>query len=361
MKRLLPILLLAIICSFPASLWAQSGALEFAAPRHDFGTIAEDGGAVSCSFVANNIGSEPVVILSVSVGCSCTTADYSRQPTLPKQSSTVAVTFDPMGQPSGKFVRKVIVTTSKGSVPLTITGNITPRKKSIAEQYPIVLTSGVRIESNSHAFGYIEHGVMAMSSIGIINTSDKAVDILIKGREVSNSLLLNYPQTLQPKESGEINFGYNLEDSSTIYGSLRDVLSIYIDGQLSRYELIINAIAIDKIEKNGEKEWQKVQLSENFIKFGTLKRNSKRVSRTIEITNIGLEPLYIRKIESNQGIFEVRLIGSSNLQSDQKSVIELSFDPSQSDFGAVVDRVTIISNDPEQPARSFKVSAIVEN
>ena len=361
MKRLLPILLLVIICSFPASLSAQSGALEFAAPRHDFGTIAEDDGAVSCIFTANNVSSEPVVILSVSVGCSCTTANYSRQPILPKQSSEVSVTFDPMGQPSGKFVRKVIVTTSKGSVPLTISGNITPRKKSIAEQYPIVLTSGIRIESNSHAFGYIEHGVTAMSSIGIINTSDKAVTIGIESRKGSGQLLLNYPQKLQPKESGEINFGYDLTENCSLYGSQSEVLSIYIDGQPSRYELIINAIVIDKIEKNGDKEWQKVQVSENFIKFGTLKRNSKRVFRTVDITNIGLEPLYIRKIESSQGIFNVRLIGNNCLQSDQKSTLEISFDPSQSDYGAVVDRVTIISNDPEQPARSFKVSAIVEN
>ena len=57
----------------------------------------------------------------------------------------------------------------------------------------------------------------------------------------------------------------------------------------------------------------------------------------------------------------MRLVGSNHLQSDQKASLEVSFDPSQSDFGAVVDRITIISNDPRQPAKSFKVSAIVEN
>ena len=361
MKRLLPILLLAFVSLVYDSASAQEATLQFTAPRHDFGTIAEDGGAVSCTFTADNISSEPVVILSVSVGCSCTTADYSRQPILPKRSSEITVTFDPMGQPSGRFIRKVIIQTSKGNIPLTISGDITPRKKSIAERYPIVLMSGIRIESNSHAFGYIEHSVTAMSSIGIINTSDKAVTIRIESRKGSGQLLLNYPQRLLPKESGEINFGYDLDSSSDIYGSLREVLSIYVNGMLSKYELIINAIAIDKIEKNGDKEWQKIQLSENFIKFGTLKRTSPRVTRTIDITNIGLEPLIIRKIESSKGLFEIRLIGENRLTSDQKSVVEVSFDPSQSDFGAVVDRVTIISNDPEQPARSFKVGAIVEN
>ena len=71
--------------------------------------------------------------------------------------------------------------------------------------------------------------------------------------------------------------------------------------------------------------------------------------------------MIIRKIENGKGLFDVRLVGSNHLQSDQKSSLEVSFDPSQSDFGEVVDRITIISNDPRQPAKSFKVSAIVEN
>ena len=361
MKRSLPILLLGLFSLFFGSLSAQNSALCFVQPRHDFGTIAEDGGVVSHTFVASNSSNEPVVILGVAVGCSCTKADFSRQPILPQKSSELTVRFEPMGQPSGQFVRKVIVNTSQGNIPLTIMGDITPRKKSIAEQYPLIAYNGVRLESNSHAFGYVEHGVAAMSSIGIINTSDKAVKIEIVQREGSGELKIHYPQRLLPKERGEINFGYDIGKSSDLYGSIREVLQLYIDGNLSRYEIIINAIAIDSIEKSDNKEWQTIQLSENFIKFGTLKRTSKRVYRTIDITNIGLEPLIIRKIENGKGLFDVRLVGSNHLQSDQKSSLEVSFDPSQSDFGAVVDRITIISNDPRQPAKSFKVSAIVEN
>ena len=125
--------------------------------------------------------------------------------------------------------------------------------------------------------------------------------------------------------------------------------------------MIISAIAIDKRIEGVDKEWQKIELSENFIKFGTLKRTSKEASREIVIHNIGLEPLKIRKIECTSTSFSVRLVGNKTIPSDGESRLSITIDPSTCDFGAVVGRVTIVSNDPQQPTKSFRVSAIIEN
>jgi len=360
MNRVLPILLLVISCLFPGIAHAEQSSITFNISSHDFGTIAEDGGSVSYTFTCKNNTEKPIVILSVSGGCSCTTAQYSKQPILPKRSSQIKVLFDPMNQPEGKFIRKVVVTTSEGRIPLTISGDITPRKKSIAEQYPISLTDEVRIEANSHAFGYIEHDTMIRSSIGIINISNKKVKITLTPQTKSGVLDIKYPTILNPNESGTIDFGYLIDSHKDIYGSIKDVIEIEVDNNASRYPLIINGIVIDKRENEIDKEWQKIQLSKNFIKFGNLKHVSSTVESKIEIHNIGLEPLIIRKIECSDGPFEVELVGERVIYRDQMAPLIIRVNPSKCDFGAVTSRIMVISNDPQQPVKSFRVSAIIE-
>ena len=361
MKSVLPIFILVLQGLFFVSASAQNRALDFDKPLHDFATIAEDGGVVSHTFSCTNSLSKPVVILKVSAGCSCTTVDYSREPIRPNEQRAITVHFDPMHQPEGKFFRKVIINTSEGNIPLSISGVITPRKKDISEQYPIALESGLRLEANAHAFGYIEHEVVTRSSIGVINTSSKPITLKLVPVSTSGALDIRYPTVLQPKQRAAIDFGYNISKRSDIYGSLQEVYDIEIDHKKSYHKVIISGIAIDKRELSSDKEWQKIQLSENFIKFGTLKRSATEVCRAIEIYNIGLEPLIIRKIECTNASFRTKLSGRTSIPKDGKSTLIVAFDPSESDFGAITGRITIISNDPQQPTKSFRVSAIVEN
>ena len=361
MKRLLPILLLSATSLFSGKISTQEAAICFDSPRHDFATIAEDGGEVSHVFDFISVSQKPVVILSVSGGCSCTSADYSRSPIRNGERGAIVVHFDPMNQPEGKFFRKVIVATSEGNIPLTISGTITPRKKPIEEQYSIHLAEGVRIEANNHAFGYVEHSIPTRSSIGITNTGTKPATIKLTQISTSGAIDIHYPTILNPGEVGAIDFGYDIAPTSNIYGSLEDNFKFEINKKECRYPLIISAIAIDKRIEGVDKEWQKIELSENFIKFGTLKRTSKEASREIVIHNIGLEPLKIRKIECTSTSFSVRLVGNKTIPSDGESRLSITIDPSTCDFGAVVGRVTIVSNDPQQPTKSFRVSAIIEN
>ena len=361
MKRLIPILLLIEILLFSGQLLAQVGKIVFENPRKNFATIAEDGGKVCHAFDFTNTSDKPIVILSVSGGCSCTTAEFSRQPILPNHKSQIVVCFDPMNQPAGQFMRKVVVTTSEGRVPLTIAGDITPRKRSIAESYPIELGGGVRIDANSHAFGYIERGEVVRSSFGIVNTSSSAVQISVVAQKSRAAIDISYPQRLGAGEEGVIDFGYLIDEGSDIYGSIAQQLDIEIDGIKSRYQLIINGIVVDRADKSTNKEWQKIELSENFIKFATLKANANRTVRRVEISNIGLEPLIIRRIESDRSIFGLRLEGGDTIAADASAWLVVELEPGSVGFGAVTDRVRIISNDPQQPVKSIKVSAIIEN
>jgi hypothetical protein len=359
-KRFLPIFIILLTAVFSTSAAEQGGALDFALSRHDFGTIAEDGGAVCQKFAFTNKANKPIVILDVTGGCSCTKAKFERQPVLPSKGGEIEICFDPMNQPEGSFFRKIVITTSVSRQTISISGSITPRKKSIEEQYPLILGGALRIEQNYHSFGYVEHGKAIGSSFGLINTSDTPLTITLIPSQESGHLSLHYPKTLAPHQSGVIDFGYNLAAECNKYGTLQDILYIDINSTRSPYPLIINGIAIDNRKINTDKEWQKIQLSENFIKFGTLKHSNKAVSRHITVSNIGLEPLIIRAIECDNKAFSAALVGKSVIDSDSESLIEVRFNPSTADFGAVVGSIMIITNDPQQPSKRLKVTAIVE-
>ena len=361
MKAILPIYIRIISAFFSFSAVAQQASLSFEMQRHDFGTIAEDGGVVSHTFEFTNATNKPIVVLDVTGGCSCTKAIFPRQPILPGKSSKIDINFDPMNQPEGNFFRKIVITTSEGRQTISISGSITPRKKSIEEQYPIILSNGVMLEVNHHAFGYVEHSKVTRSSFGVINTSNHTISLRLIPSVESGQLSLSYPTTLAAHQSGVIDFGYALPEGCNKYGTLQDVLYIDIDGIRAPYPLIINGIAIDSRKNNTDKEWQKIQLSENFIKFGTLKYSSAEAVRTLAIRNIGLEPLTIRHIECSNPAFEVKIKGSYTIPSDSETTLEVRIKPSKCDFGATTAQVMIITNDPQQPATRLRVTAIVEN
>ena len=86
---------------------------------HDFGTINEADGKVSCTFEIENVGDEPLVILGVYVSCGCTTYEFSKEPIAPGEKGEVKVTLDPTGR-EGKYIKSIHIYT-----------NTLPKKKTV--------------------------------------------------------------------------------------------------------------------------------------------------------------------------------------------------------------------------------------
>ena len=359
MKRLIPIIIIAFFLSFETFAAPKEAALRFESESFDFGTLAEEGGIKNHVFLFENISDEPIVILRVSTSCGCTTAEYSQRPIGPKGRGEIKAIFNPMNQP-GDFARRLSVYTSDGNIThLTVKGSVTPRVRSAAERYTINLGGGLKIEANAHAFGYIEHGISARSTFGIYNDSDRTITISVTPIDRSGALDIRYPHTLAPHAEAEIDFGYMLDTKCTTYGTLRDVLSVEVNGETGKFPLVISAIAIDSRNKFEEYEPPKVQLSENFIKFGVLNNTSRTVSHRITISNNGLSPLRIRKIESENGLTE-GVVDKSSIDSDKEATLTVTLKTEGAMPGAITDRLRIVTNDPQSPVRTIKVTAIIE-
>ena len=75
---------------FAVSLIALSAVAEdkqaeatFATKSHDFGTIQEEKGPVSCTFEFTNTGDKPLLIIDAIASCGCTRPEFPTKPIKP--------------------------------------------------------------------------------------------------------------------------------------------------------------------------------------------------------------------------------------------------------------------------------------
>ena len=130
--------------------------------------------------------------------------------------------------------------------------------------------------------------------------------------------------------------------------------------QNKRYPFIINGLAIDSRPQNANNRSQMIAMSENFIKFGAVKCDVAKITRVIEVRNTGNKTLTIRKIElTGEGLI-ADIEGNMAIEAGGKRKIKVTIYPPKMDFGAVVERLGVISNDPKMPVLTIRVSAIVE-
>ena len=356
MKRFAKIIVTALF----TLIYGVSGAqIKFFKNFYDFGEIAEDGGKKECVFSFRNTSSEPIIVLDAYTSCGCTKAEFSKKPVAPDSVSYIKVIYNPMNYP-GKFARKVTIVTNRGTLKdqLLVTGNVIPRKKSVEECYPITLGGGVRVATNAHSFGYIEHGKEAQASFEIFNSSERGVSLAIKNPY--SELEFYCPTEVKAGEGAKIDFGCLLPEKSSIYGSVTYSVWLLVDGVKVRYPFIINGLAIDSREENANNREQMIVMSENFIKFGAVKCDVVKLAREIEVQNLGDRAIDIRKLELTSEGFSADLKGDSTIEAGGRRKINVEIYPSQLPLGAVVERLRIVSNDPQMPVLTIRLSAIVE-
>ncbi len=117
---------------FPAAASAETqgkAKIEFPSKVHDFGSIREDGGPVSCEFEFTNTGDANLVIVSAKAQCGCTRPEFPQKPVAPGKKGKIKVTYAPLGRP-GAFEKTVTVVTNgkPKKVALKIRGTVIPKK-----------------------------------------------------------------------------------------------------------------------------------------------------------------------------------------------------------------------------------------
>ncbi len=101
----------------------------FEVKSHDFGTIKEADGPVSCIFEFTNTGNKPLLIIDATASCGCTRPEFPTKPIKPGKKGKIKVTYSPIGRP-GAFKKTVKVKTNgkERTTTLRISGTVIPKK-----------------------------------------------------------------------------------------------------------------------------------------------------------------------------------------------------------------------------------------
>ena len=118
------------VCLMALSAVADDKQAEatFEVKSHDFGTIMEAKGPVSCTFEFTNTGDKPLLIIDATASCGCTRPEFPTKPIKPGKKGKIKVTYSPIGRP-GAFKKSIKVKTNgkERTTTLRITGTVVPK------------------------------------------------------------------------------------------------------------------------------------------------------------------------------------------------------------------------------------------
>ncbi len=359
MKRYL-VLIYLIICAL-ATPSAFSQQLSFESTSFNFGTIAEAGGDVSHAFKYKNESEKPIVIITSQTSCGCTTPEYTRRPITPGQSGEVKITYDPMYRP-GRFAKEVKIITSASNTPLvlTILGDVTEREKSVEEEYPFEMGSGLRIGSNYYALSQVEQGAVKEAQVSYINTSDKTISLAVREVTKSGYLYIKAPKSIAPGEKGSFAVGYSLKSDKPYYGSLADTFQVVVNDNPARYEVKISGHAVDKFNVSEFNGSASAVINKRFLKFASLKHGSTSEKMNFTIQNSGIKPMHIRSVELHKGV-HTSLKATEVIAPGQSLTVDVWVSTKGYDYGAFSSYVTLTVDDAVQPIQRVRVTGIIED
>ena len=356
--------LIIILMLFSVVTHAQEpeSMLKFQSMVHDFGHIKEDGGEQLCSFFAINEGKSAIKVTEIKTSCGCTSAQYTKGDIAPNEKIEVTVGFNPFNR-SGRIDKHIyiIVSDSEAPICLTIEGFVQERERTIDELYPFDMGGGLRLRSNFHAFGYMEHGATMEEHIGYVNTSLEPIIIDIEHTVQSGHLSLSHPTTIAAGATGDITLRYSITEGSDVYGTISDILYIIVGGARARYTLGSEAIITDNFSMVDDISAPRGDISKKIIKFGEINCTNRVLEEVVTVTNTGASPLILRSIESSSCAVE-SVADSMEIAPNQSIELRIRLHTERIELteGIFTARLRIITNDPIRPMQTIKVNAIID-
>ncbi len=341
---------------FTLDAFGQSG-LKFSDLVWDFGSINEEEGIQSHRFEFLNEGEYPEVLVEVTSTCGCTKPKFSRKPILPGEKSAIEVQFQPAGQ-RGAIDRVLTVFGDRREIVarLHVKGYVEPRVRSVEERFPIEVGEGLRLTNNFLSFGNLKHGEFRPIELKMVNTSQRDHHIRIEACESSGLLFVEHPEVIRAGEEAVWVVRYALAADSRRYGTLRDTYYIEVDGKRQRTRFGAQATAIDNPTQQLLEAPPAGRLVNHTIRLGDL-HEGEAADGLFTIRNEGKSPLIIRAVELPEGVSFASLRPGDRIPQGEERQFELRFESNGSEYGIRVERLQIVTNDPQHPLLQLRIVA----
>jgi hypothetical protein len=354
-------LLAAMVCSMVAM--AQQPVITFDKTTHDFGKINEADGRVTTVFEFTNEGMVPLVLTNVRASCGCTTPKWTREPIEPGAKGNITVTYNPNGRP-GRFQKTVTVTSNaaEATTKLYIKGEVIPKPTQPTEQYPIAMGK-LRLKKKVLNFGPVVKGGNKMLNIEYANTTDKPMTVDLLTRDQDNYFAPQVTKKdLQPNETGKIQIALQSSDCQ-IYGPVEATMYVMVNGEkklTDEFAITLKADLKENFSKMTVEERQQAPIVEYAAttNLGTIKAG-KKIASKITLSNVGLNPLVIRRVISNDNEIHV-YAPKSAIKGGKKADLKFDLNTVDMKAGTYARVITVITNDPTHSVIRLRVEWVVE-
>ena len=340
-----------------------NSSLQFRETVWDFGQIEETAGTVTHTFEFTNGGSKPVVIEHVSVSCGCTTPTYSQKPILPRQKGTISITYDPSNRP-GSFSKETYVVSNSGTNRdvLQIRGTVSPRPRSIEDDYPREIGSGLRIGGlgtygTDVNFSSVGQRTAKSLTVKYINTGEKSVALATAVEPAQPWFSVSAPKNICAGCRGEITLTYNLTKRE-VWGVLNNRVTLIVDGKPYSQPLQATGYGVDNFPSDMREPDQDIpiaRLERQFFNFGLVERN-KPLTFSQALSNEGGKTLIVRAVQPNPGVI-CSLQPGTRINPGKSFTFSITLNPADYPGERIFESVIVILNDPQRPVRDIRVSA----
>lgn len=340
---------------------AQNGEVDFNEKVHDFGTIAENGGSVSCEFTLTNNTASPLVISKVKASCGCTTPDWTKEPIEPGKAGTIKVTYNPLRRP-GLFSKTVTVYTSQSSSPyiLKIKGEVLKENdykeykvsQDPTSAYPVSFGKFLMKTKEVH-FDQLNTNTSKTMNVEIYNNSD-AGQITPKAEKLPKYIKVAFsPQTIPAKGKGVMELTFD-GAAAKEYGIVNGEVEILVEKGV-KGSVLYTARVIDDFEKWTATE--KANAGKIYVNVARLDFNNvaNENSKVIKISNSGKNPLSIKNIQSSSPLVTV---SKTHFTIKPGEIADLKVNIEDKKIqSSLTTTLTIVSDDPSAPVKEIKVIA----
>lgn len=320
--------------------------------RIDLGTVLEEQGLQSVTFDYTLSQGKRFAIQEVVTDCGCTTVSYSKDSLGIGESGKISVDFDPSSA-AGFFSKLVLVKGNQSQVQdsLFIEGIALPYPANLERNYPVKLGFlGFRMKKvimgdvfdNEPKVKYLEffnHGTMALEKQGFNAKTPAYIQI----QQVQD--------LVRPQERGLLKVSYEAKLRPEL-GAVSDKIWInWGKEEEGKLELEILADLFDyfsPISKDRLDEVPQLMMSQKIIDLGEISSNTVQ-RRAVTLTNLGKEPLEIRKVQGNCTCLISELPKNILLPGEKMEMI-LVFDP-VGRKGIDQRNLYIFTNDPVNPVQ----------
>jgi hypothetical protein len=335
-----------------SAVYAQQEKISFNETIHDFATIGESDGNVSCEFIVTNKSDAPLLIANVKASCGCTTPKWTKEPIEPGKKGSITATYNPSGRVA-PFSKTITVYTNLGTpVELRIKGEVVKGsiKPHPENDYPEAWGNYL-LKSKELVFNRIASNETKTIRLEVFNKSTKPITQKVSKLPKYLSVVFT-PQTIPGESKATIDITLDAEAAKQL-GKLNGDISLEINGV--SYSLPYSATILDNFENwSPDKKANAGKININFseLNFGNFSAGD---SRTIKISNSGKTKLNIKNVQPANSAISV---SKTKFSVNPGEIVELKVNVDKSKVASPLSSsISIFTDDPKTPVFEIVVTA----